>query len=161
MQEEEIDFFEQKKDEEKTASQIYSVDRSRSIFELIEERKWEVAYHIILMKYIKHRELRIRTPRKPFWATEKSVLIAIQWTQCEDIADQSEWQNPCNVQCERPYICDVWKNTRRLVWTNWGVVQVQLLRRFLAQEAEALQFLWWVELQQMSFQAEALPCSTQ
>ena len=39
MKEDDLDFFEQRKDAEKTASQIYSVDRSRSIFELIEERK--------------------------------------------------------------------------------------------------------------------------
>ena len=35
------DFFKQSKGEDKTASQIYSVDRSRSIFELIEERNQE------------------------------------------------------------------------------------------------------------------------
>ena len=55
VREEEIDFFEQKKDEEKTASQIYSVDRSRSIFELIEERKLRNTNHIILTPSIEHR----------------------------------------------------------------------------------------------------------
>ena len=35
------EFFDQKKTDDKTASQIYSVDRSRSIFELIEERNQE------------------------------------------------------------------------------------------------------------------------
>lgn len=34
-------FFEQRKADGKTASEIYSVDRSRSIFELIDERNQE------------------------------------------------------------------------------------------------------------------------